>query len=141
MRGALRICAAANGYITTMEELLQDPRVDLEVSTRLGQTALFKAVAWRRRSGPRRWEHHQSSTSVWLTTLLIEGGQGTPGGVPSACLNDGQSAVIPVMPAPCCRIIFHSEISSCSALVWWLEGTPLVTWFVGDPLPTSPHQD
>ena len=27
-----------------MEELLLDERVDLEVSTRLGQTALFKAV-------------------------------------------------------------------------------------------------
>ena len=40
----LRICAAANGYLSTMEELLLDERVDLEVSTRLGQTALFKAV-------------------------------------------------------------------------------------------------
>ena len=40
------ICAAANGYISTMEELLLDDRVDLEVSTRLGQTALFKAVTW-----------------------------------------------------------------------------------------------
>lgn len=38
------ICAAANGYAGTMEELLRDERVDLEVATRLGQTALFKAM-------------------------------------------------------------------------------------------------
>eukprot|EP00434_Breviolum_minutum_P025277 symbB.v1.2.022333.t1/scaffold1974.1/size94090/9 len=38
------ICAAANGFLGTMDELLLDKRVDLEVATRLGQTALFKAV-------------------------------------------------------------------------------------------------
>lgn len=46
-----RICAAANGFLGTMDELLLDKRVDLEVATRLGQTALFKAApGWQKRS-------------------------------------------------------------------------------------------
>ncbi len=45
-----RICAAANGFLGTMDELLLDQRVDLEVATRLGQTALFKAApGWQKR--------------------------------------------------------------------------------------------
>ena len=55
----LRICAAANGYLSTMEELLLDERVDLEVSTRLGQTALFKAVPGT------IWDHLGPSGTIW----------------------------------------------------------------------------